>query len=69
MSERQLTLADLFLQRKEIPNLSRELIQVLDEVYPEQSLTRKDIGVDERVLWMDAGRRELISKLKKMLED
>jgi hypothetical protein len=68
MSEER-TLKDLFLQEKEVPIHSVDLIEVLDEVYPEKTPTRSDIGIDERALWMDAGRRELIRSLKQMLED
>jgi hypothetical protein len=69
MSDDKLTVKDQFLQEKVVPLSSRELIEILDEVYPEKSPTREDIGVPLEELWMDAGRRELIRSLRQMLED
>ena len=50
----------------EIPRLSKELIQMLDEIFPEQT---PDIAWPDREIWVYAGKRDLIRKLKQWLQD
>lgn len=44
----------------QIPPLSADLIELLNQKYPEQSPNPKD---DERVIWMKAGKRQLVREL------
>ena len=47
-----------------IPGLSRELVDALDALYPERC---PDIMDSEREIWMYAGERRLVRKLRIIL--
>ena len=64
-----MSLIDEYTKTGELPVFSQDLIELLDQLYPEKSPTRKDAEANEKLLWMDAGRRELIRDLKVKLND
>lgn len=51
---------------EKLPTYSIDLINKLDELYPEQSPDPKD---SERVLWIKAGKRELVRSLLAMKKE
>lgn len=48
-----------------IPTYSKDLITLLDEHYPEQC---PNLFMPDREIWFNAGKRELVRKLKLLLE-